>query len=549
LIAPEEASSKLTPEFVATLLVLTAYVIWMLSLPAWPSQDGPVHLYYAGIFGKLLANSDPGLGQYFRIKHLLPPYALYYYALVGLSRFVSPFLADRIVICCYLVAMVFGFRYAAKRLGPSADSTTLLATLLLLNWPLGMGFVNYCLALAFALWGLGLWLRFGGRHDTLLRVSFIALAFVIMLTHPVPLLLLLSLCTVLLLVDEAVSRWTGGKVGSSRLWKRDLITLLASGSTLVYIKLFATAHPLQEVLPETGTFAVRVAHRAARLAREDGMALLFGPLPATRIYRIVLMLLLFAGVAIGVRQITRSVGQRRWSPADTVCLLGLLLLVGLPFIPLDLNGLFYFADRLPLLVWLTLLLGASRSTIFARRKAAVAIIVFAVVASAALLDAANTVLRPISRNIAAVEAEPVTLAKQVGFIMEDPRQPNGSPNAPSWNPYYWAAIHVVRHNDAILANAPWMDETILPVGPGPALPEETIPVLKTPVPSHLYGELINAPQRLRAMNTVNFVVVQQHPGSTPSVATDPMPALERDLQGSWSCQEGPANWYRLCRRQ
>jgi hypothetical protein len=202
-----------------------------------------------------------------------------------------------------------------------------------------------------------------------------------------------------------------------------------------------------------------------------------------------------------------------------------------------------------LLVWLTLLLGASRSTILAQRKAAVAVIVFAVAASAALLDAANTVLRPISRNIAAVEAEPVTLAKQVGFIMEDPRQPNGSPNAPSWNPYYWAAIHVVRHNDAILANAPWMDETILPVGPGPALPEETIPVLKTPVPSHLYGELINAPQRLRAMNTVNFVVVQQHPGSTPSVATDPMPALERDLQGSWSCQEGPANWYRLCRRQ
>jgi hypothetical protein len=540
--------------------VLSAYVVWMLCLPMWPSQDGPVHLYYAGIFGKLLGHTDPSLQQYFRIKHLLPPYALYYYALIGLSKIVSPLLADRLVVCCYLVAMVLGFRFVAKKLGPSGESTTLLATLLLLNWPLGMGFVNYCLALSFALWGLGMWLRFGGPNDLWMRAGFVVLAFVTMLTHPVPLALMLGVCAALFLVDAGVSRARG--IPRSRPWERDVVTLIVSGLTLIYIKLFTMAHPLQAVLPETGTFTARVIHRAARLAREDGMAVLFGPLPAIRIYRLALMILLVACVAVGVCRTVKSLRQRRWSAGDTICILGLILFMAMPFIPLDLNGLFYFADRLPLLVWLALLLGASRSTMLPESTGnasagmtglpwvRIAVILFAVVANGAVLSAANSVIRPISRNIAAVERAPVTAAKKIGFIMEDPREPGGTPNVPSWNPYYWAAVHVVRHNDAVLANAPWMDETILPVGPGVALPEQKFGVLQTPVPTHVYRELLAAPeQRLGVMETLDFVVVQQYNRPAATASSDPMTALERDVQVHWSCQDGAADWYRICQRQ
>ena len=515
---------------------------------------------HAGIFGKLLGHTDPSLEQYFRIKHLLPPYALYYYVLIGLSKIVSPLLADRLVICCYLVAMVLGFRFVARRLGPSGESTTLLATLLLLNWPLGMGFVNYCLALSFALWGLGLWLRFGGRNDLWMRAAFVVLAFVTMLTHPVPLILMLCVCTALFLVNLGVSRGRG--IPLSRPWERDVVTLIVSGLTLVYIKLFTTAHPLQAVLPETGTFTARVIHRAARLARGDGMAVLFGPLPAIRIYRVALMILLAACVAVGVCRTVKSLRQRSWSSGDTICILGLILFVAMPFIPLDLNGLFYFADRLPLLVWLALLLGAGSSTMLAGSgrttsagitglsRVRIAVILFGLAANGAVLSGANAVIRPISRDIAAVEHAPVTAAKQVGFIMEDPREPGDTRNVPSWNPYYWAAIHVVRHNDAVLANAPWMDETILPVGPGTALPEQKFPVLRTPVPLHLYGELLAAPeQRLGVMETADFVVVQQHNRPVPTVASDPMTVLERGVQAHWNCQDGVRDWYRLCQRR
>ena len=557
--AAETSNGRLAPEFLITLVILVSYVIWTLWIPAWPSQDGPVHLYYAEIFGKLLRHSDPTLQQYFQIKHLLPPYALYYYALVALSGFASPFLADRLIICCYLVSCVFGFRFVAKRLGASGETATLLATVLLFNWPLGMGFVNYCLAISFALWGLGLWLRFGQRNDLGMRVIFVALAFVIMLTHPVPLMLMLGLCAVLLGVDVVIARWAEPVQGGTRLWMRDIITLLVSGLTFIYIKIFTTTHPFQAVLPESGSLVVRVIRRAMRLAKEDGMAVLFGPFPPTRIYRFSLIILLIVCIAVGLQHTVRCVRQRSWTPSNSIFVLGLLLLVGLPFIPLDLNGLFYFADRLPLLVWLTLLLGAaswsmpSRSGETGRGKkrwVADAVIVFAIVANGALLIAMTRVIWPISRAMVAVDAAPRSVAQQVGFIIEDVRQPVGGSNAPSWNPYYWSAIDVVRHNDAILANAPWMDETILPVGPGPALPEERIPVLQTPMPTHLYGELMDHPeQRLRAMDALSFVVVQQH-GRPPLIASDDlMTKLADGAQGSWKCQTGAAEWYRLCRHQ
>jgi hypothetical protein len=143
----------------------------------------------------------------------------------------------------------------------------------------------------------------------------------------------------------------------------------------------------------------------------------------------------------------------------------------------------------------------------------------------------------------------VVVPEQIGFIMEDPRKPASTPNGASWDPYYWAAIHVVRHNDAILANAPWMDETILPVGARPLLPEERIPVLLTPVPNHLYGELMASPaQRKEAMRAVSFVVVQQY-DRAPNSPGDPMTDLTAGLEPQWNCQQASPGWYRICQKQ
>ena len=414
---------RLTPELLAIILIVVAYVAWLLSMPAWPSQDGPVHLYYTRVLGALMSHSNSAYVRYFAIKHVLPPYALYYYGLLALSTIFRPLLADRLIVCVYVISFVFGFRYLARALGPSADTATLLATALILNWPLGMGFVNFCLSLSFAFWAIGLWMRFADRvHgaegiDLRRRVEFVLLAIVIMLTHPVPLSLVVIVCLVLLTIDRF-------RKERPAAFGRDVVTLAVASLTLVYVKLFATSHPLEQIEPTQGSFLVELANRVLRYAREDGVVLVFGHSLTVYIYRIGIGVLLILPIALGVRQRLRNRAARLWTKADTMLVLGLLLLVLLPLIPPQINGLFYFADRMPLLVWITLLSAASGAVALAAQRQSVRalVIAFAILTNAALLFASETILRPIARSIAAVESTPVTLSGQLGFIMEEDRK-------------------------------------------------------------------------------------------------------------------------------
>jgi hypothetical protein len=551
--APNLTRRHLSPELLATTILVVAYIFWLLSMPVWPSQDGPVHLYYTQILGALLSHHPNAYAQYFNVRHLLPPYSLYYYALLGLSKLVPLATADRFIICVYIVSFVFGFRYVARALGPASDLTTLLATLLLLNWSLGMGFINFCLSLSFALWALGLWLRFGDRHDLLHRAGFVALGVIIMLTHPIPLALVLAVCASFWIVEL----FTQAENLTPRARLRDLLTLAITGSTLIYVKLFTTSHLFEQVLPESGSLFHRLLHRALIYAREDGVVFLFGQSAAVHLYRIAIGLLLLITIALSLWQCFRDIRVGVWTNANTLSCLGLFLLVALPLIPSQLNGLFYFADRLPLIVWIALLLAASGSSVFSTLNAGkmmtarLLIIGFAVIANAALLYAAERTLRPIARSIAAIDRSPVELAGQVGFIFEDPRPPSDShSDYPSWGPYYWAAIDLIRHNGAILANAPWMDETILPVGPTRALPEEDIPALQTPVPKDVPYALLKSPKDLdKTLASVNFFVVAQNGRPLDDSAGHVILRMVASQQSRWSCQSGPIDWYRLCSKQ
>ncbi|HVG27836.1 MAG TPA: hypothetical protein VM865_09545 [Acidobacteriaceae bacterium] len=135
----EPSSRRLSPELLATLLLSLAYIAWLLSMPACPSQDGPVHLYYTRVLSALFSHQPTPYARFYYIKHLLPPYALYYDALLLLSKFVPLLLADRLIVCLYFFSFVFGFRYLVHAIGSRADGATgpdrptLLAVVFALN--------------------------------------------------------------------------------------------------------------------------------------------------------------------------------------------------------------------------------------------------------------------------------------------------------------------------------------------------------------------------------------------------------------------------------
>lgn len=543
--------------------ILLVFSGWILSLPCFPSTDGPVHLYYANILCTLLARSPSPYTAYFHIRHVLPPYALYYYALVLLSRAVPMFLADQLIICLYFTLFIFGFRYLAQAIGPSGKLTSLLATLLLLNWPLGMGFLSFCLSLSLTLWALGLWLRVMGRPCHTRRIGFAVLTVVVMFTHPVPLLVLLFVTGALLAVRFFHASQEAGQLAWPDHGRADLVTFGAATLNLLYLHHFATAHPFdQNVVLTHKEYVADVISRFTFYGREHSLAFFLGRRADLLVYRGGLLLILIVSLGLALLQFVRNRRVRRWTEGDTFLTLGLTAIVVLPFIPTKLNECFYFPDRLLICLWLAFLLAASswsprpgareksfcaplRRLQFDAETLLVLFCLFAVVVDGTLLYSSNRLLRPVAKSIAAVGQTEHDGRGQIGFVMEDARKvsDDGPHEALAWNPYYWALVNVFRANDEIMGNAPWMDESIIPVAPSAHLPEMSIPALRQPIPSLLRRDLLRAPDDLRRTLAISsFYVVNQ--AGRPAGHEPPL----RNGEGSstpWACSS--KGWYRVCR--
>src|ERR1700712_5538131 len=93
--------------FAALLLISLLTVV---TCRIFPSQDGPLHLYYAEVTRNLLL----GTGHYqsgFVISHFLTPYILQTGVLVALDQLFDPLLSEKLLVCLYIILFCLGFRY------------------------------------------------------------------------------------------------------------------------------------------------------------------------------------------------------------------------------------------------------------------------------------------------------------------------------------------------------------------------------------------------------------------------------------------------------
>lgn len=507
-----------------------------------------MHLYYTNILGQLLSHQPSVYSRYYIIKHILPPYALYYYALLGFSKFVPLLVADRLILCGYVVSFVFGSRYLARALGPSADEMTLLVTLLLLNWPLAMGFVNFCLSLSFVFWAIGLWLRFRGA-DLWRRIGFVLLAVLAMFTHPVPLLALLGIAG-LDLALRIIAHFRSGRALNVG-FRRDLFTFLPSALTLVYVKLFTNSHPLSQtaVASPAGSFAVQVYQSAKGYAAEKGLAFLLGPGFGPRAYRVILALAIVVPLALATLQWLRDRRENRRNAAHIALILSVLAIVVLPLVPHDLNASHFFADRLLLIVWLLPLFAAS-AYVFKRRASPLLIVGFVLCAQIVILCTAIEKVLPAAKMMAAVDQFRGPIAAKPGqlvLVLNDPR-PADVHSGLSFDPLTGIAFDVLRHDNAVLANTPWLDLAIIPLGATPALPSTELSPETLEFPSLLREQLTrDSALRNKLLGQVDFVAIDQN---YRSASTEPDPLLLPDPgeTDAWRCALSPMSWLRICRR-
>ncbi len=442
-------------------LVVVAYCVWVLTLPVFPSQDGPLHMYYAHVFSHFLAGSPGVYAKWYRHGSWLPPYSLYYYILAGFGALFGYPVADKIAVCCAMLLLGFGLRFLGRSMGLGGEAAAFLGLPVLLNWPLMMGFISFSLSLGLLLWAGGLWVRFGDGASPRVRLPFVALLYVILLAHPVPLLLLVIFCG-LDLAFRVAARVRLGETSvriTTNALLYDALCLLAALPAFFYLHRFTVANVLQQSTHPS--WHRRLSDGLFNYLSGAGWLLFQSGGPLLAIYRNGLRVLFFAGLAIGASYAWKSWRGRSWNMAAGWALLGLGFALLLPIVPQDLNGAHLFAWRLATVVFLLAALGTA-GTLGANVSLRRIFVGGSVALSVFILAVAGTHFRAIALDIASVQTAPAHAPGTLGeLVIQADRRNNDQ--VLRFRPYLWSGVHYFRQTGAILFNSSWLDESIIAV--------------------------------------------------------------------------------------
>jgi hypothetical protein len=413
----------------------------ILSLPLFPSQDGPIHLYYVDVLRGLLTHSGP-YPQYFAIKSYVTPYMLEYFSLMGLESVFSPLVSEKILLCIYVLLFVFGIRYLLGALSNRPGVWTFVGALFCLNLYIYMGFLNYALGSALVMFLAGFWLRWM-KDLTPRRMATLAGGFVLLaLTHPLPPAVFVSFASLHLVVT--VFYEPDGLRAGIRNHRRPFVAALAMWVAAGLWVLHFAGTTRRASVPDQGstdTFK-RVIYESIFRNLE--------PVDLGLSYRFLLVALV-AIAAIGVLLALSDKRERASAGAVSVIAFALVFFLVSCLAPESINGTGYFSTRFSI-YWVVFLI-AGAAALRAPRWCTVAAGVVAIPAAVILLYAQWHYLANNARALQAAIEGPPAKPGSLGAVIEDGQ----SPGVVTINPYMWGSAHYFRESQAILTNAPWLD--------------------------------------------------------------------------------------------
>ena len=443
-------------------ILLLALCAWVLSLPEFPSQDGPMHFYYAHIFKSILHGAH-GYDSFFYVRNLFPPYAVHYYLLILLTSLVSGAMAEKLIVCLIVVVLATGFRYLAIACGRTGYLASLFVLPLLLNWSLGMGFFNFCLSLGFAMWALGLWWRARGSASLGYLLLFLAMVVVLTLTHPVPLLLVIGVAGVDLAIRTVFHREVFGERPRGRILIRLWSVFALTCTSLLYISHFTDKQRIEQ-----NTSGSALTHPAVLVGflRLRPVGIFAGSEWDNALYRAGLYLVLLGAIGVGFTAFQRARGARKSFLVSNPWLwMALVFPVIVVLIPRDMNGSHFFADRLVIVPFFGSLFAASAHRVFSRR-AQIGTAALATAMTLGVLAMANSRIRPIAKVIAGERGQsfremPGAAGVLLGTpVTEDLRH---KVYKVSFDPTLFIPAYSFAESNTVLLNSPWLDLPILPL--------------------------------------------------------------------------------------
>ena len=444
-------------------VVVLTFSAWIAALPLVPTQDGPMHRYYIHVLDAVLHGSK--LYSIYRVRHPFPPYATHYGLLLALSHVVSYDTAEKLFTILVIVCFAYGLRFCAMSFGQAGNVVSFFAAPLFLNWALMMGFMNYSLALGIFLFIAGCWQR---ACAGALRywIPFVLLVCLLTVTHPVPLLILIALCTLDLLLRASLLR------GSSS-WTKGRIAFAAAALVFCFLAFKIPAASLQKnaassVFADMG-FHPRITAQVMLLAGVSPYyAVTHSPL--LNLYRLILYVIFIGGAVMGFRALRRHIASRQVALSDTFLIGTVLLALAIPFLPDYVNGSGFFSTRMMVLLWMGALVAASGADAFAWRTQRT-LRVAAMAAAAVSLLAAQVYFRPIAVKLAQVERLAVP-GDQNALVLSGPDLDDYVHHTfqIASDPFAWGPSLAFVHANDVILDSPWIDQNIAPLQAVPGSP-------------------------------------------------------------------------------
>lgn len=430
-------------------MLVALYCAWMLWLPCFPSEDGPVHVYYATVARSLLAGQST-FADAFRVAHRLPPYSLHAYLLMWMMTFVSGVTTEKVLACIALITAAAGFAYFTKQIGGNAGIVTLAALPFFANRYLFIGFYGYSIGIGLALLAMGIWSR-DDRGTRARRIVFVVVAWITSFTHPVPYALMLAYCA----SDLAVATFARARAKQSEMAKAtvaDVLTLVFAGSAALYVAAYAHSGALWKF------YSVR--ELASNLVRIVEVLRLGSVLPLSgNAYQLPLRVVFFSLFAAAGYRAWKDFREKRYTHAQLALAWGVAVMLVIPFAPDQLNGSYVFADRLA--VWSVLLISAAAARTNIEKRVRPVLLALCCATSIFALIVLNAHMMPIARRLD-VSATPQTSAEGMPALLVHRSMP---PSDLSYDPYVWAGVRVAERQRAALIDSPWLNLAIMMLKP------------------------------------------------------------------------------------
>jgi hypothetical protein len=322
---------------------------------------------------------------------------------------------------------------------------------LVLHWSLVMGFLNYSLAIGLFFLAAGLWCRASGQIQTWLL--FALTSFLLALTHPIPLLLLILFCSLDLFIRLF-------QHFSIRAYRWQLFGLAVACLSFLY--------PLASV-DRSRSASNLLGFGLHKDALISSLAL-FGISPfdtrsknlLINCYRLGMYALLLVCLALAMEGFLGRWRTRKLRPSDSMLIMTVAILLAIPILPPSMNGSDFFSLRLMIFPWLGAIAAASATT---RRVAHIAL-PFAIILTLTTLIPAEIFFRPVARQLSTLEHQPLP-ANTGALALLDPGMLKAVrvQHQLGFNPYLWSGALPLLQADDVMLNSPFMDQKITPLMP------------------------------------------------------------------------------------